>query len=310
MKDAIRKIILRLFPELNAGYHLPRVGVVVGVCDTPKVGEICDPFRPHYAVNVQLLDENGKPDEQQPQMDAVPVSIPAAGHESGSWAYPQLGTHVEICWLYGRPHLPYVRGILPHNLGLPEMEYGDQLWQHSHNSRQKVDHVGNWTRETDGEISDRSRKHQVEALELLQQLQRHMMQVEEHSTEEVGGTKTIEALGAIKLLSGGVLNVSSLEALNLTTASEIQEIAGTLRRSFAKELQHVEVADGGKVWLGNQSTNIVQLLLSLMGIVEALANTCATHTHPKVPTPTQAATFSDQSSAAGNLKATLTPITE
>ena len=311
MKEHIRKIVLRLFPELRAAYHLPRVAVVVGVADTPSPGDICDPFRGHFTVDLQLLNEQLQIDESEPRLNAVPMTIPAGGHEKGSWQYPEPGVWVEVCWLYGRPHLPMVRSIIPNRMTLPALEYGEAIWQHSNNSSQKVDSSGNWNRQTDGEIHDSSRKHQINAQELIQQLQRIVSSVTEHSTEEIGGIKLIEALGAVKILSGGHLNVSSLENLNLTSAADIQETAGNLKRSFAKTRQHIEVQDGGKIWLGNQSTNIVQLLLDLIALVEQLAATCASHTHPAPnTTPNQAATFSAQSSSAGNLSDTLTPITE
>lgn len=311
MKEHIRKIVLRLFPELRAGYHLPRMAVVVGVADTPNAGDIADPFRGHFTVDLQLLNEQLEIDETEDRLNAVPMATTAAGHEKGSWQYPELGAWVEICWLYGRPHLPMVRNILPNRMTLPGLEYGEAVWQHSSNSYQKADSLGNWQRTTDGEIHDQCRRQLIDALEQVQQLQRQLISVTEHSTEQIGGIKTIEALGALKLLSGGNVNISALDNLNLTTAADIQETAGNLKRSFAKTLQHIEVQDGGQVWLGNQTTNIVQLLLSLMDVVESLAATCASHTHPANNTaPNQSSTFSGHSTNAGDLKDTLSPMTE
>ena len=249
MVEQIRKIVLRLFPELKAGYHLPRVAVVTGIADTPKKGDIADPFRPHYALNLKLLTEQGVIDEKVPELQAVPFSITGAGHEQGFVQYPEIGAWVEVCWLYGRPHLPYVRSVLPHYLTLSELEYGATAWQQSSHSKQHADAQGNWTRQTEGTITDQSRKHTIEALEELRDLQRALLKVVENSTEEVGGVKRIEALGALKLLSGGHANISALDNLNITSAAEIQETAGKLKRSFAKELQQLQVQDGGKVWL-------------------------------------------------------------
>jgi len=310
MKEQIRKIVLRLFPELKAGHHLPRLGRVVAVCDTPKAGQIADPFRPHYAVDIELLDEQGRPDANQPRLPAVPVSIPGGGPESGYWQLPAPGTWVEVAFMYGRAHLPFVRGVLPHYLPLPELEEGAALWQHSYASRQAVDHQGNWQRETLGRIDDKAREYSLEALQKTEQLQRHDLDVAESATETVGGVKTLEALGALWLLSGGAANLASLGVLNLASADDIQEAAGRMRRSWAKDLQHVEVAAGGKVWFGSDSLNVVRHLQDLTALVENLAATVASHTHPDVSSPNQAGTFTGYQQQASQLQTKLEPIIE
>lgn len=49
----------KAYPELSAGLHLPRRARVTGSPDTSALGDIHDPFRPRYAVNLQLLDADG-----------------------------------------------------------------------------------------------------------------------------------------------------------------------------------------------------------------------------------------------------------
>ena len=78
MEDAIRRSVERQFPELTGGYHLPRFARVIGVADAPASAGICDDFRPRYAVDLQLLDENDEPDPALPALAFVPPGATAA----------------------------------------------------------------------------------------------------------------------------------------------------------------------------------------------------------------------------------------
>ena len=89
MVEAIKKIVLRLFPELKGQYHLPRYGRVTGVSDAPKDHALCDEFRPHFAVNVEVLDAHGMPDEKFPVLNNVPLPVPQVGMEAGQFGFPQ-----------------------------------------------------------------------------------------------------------------------------------------------------------------------------------------------------------------------------
>ncbi|MCV5520469.1 hypothetical protein OFN12_32970, partial [Escherichia coli] len=54
------------YPELASGLHLPKMARVVAHTEPVKSGNFADPFRPRYAVDVQLLDADGNPDNQTP----------------------------------------------------------------------------------------------------------------------------------------------------------------------------------------------------------------------------------------------------
>ncbi|EKM5717659.1 hypothetical protein WIC93_06505 [Enterobacter cloacae] len=45
--------------------HLPKFGRVMNPVEAVKSGNFSDPFRSRYAVDVQLLDADGKPHAQQ-----------------------------------------------------------------------------------------------------------------------------------------------------------------------------------------------------------------------------------------------------
>ncbi|WP_152452127.1 hypothetical protein [Microbulbifer sp. THAF38] len=128
----------------------------------------------------------------------------------------------------------------------------------------------------------------IEAAEIQTCCDSEHRQASEHSVEEVAGVKIFEALGALRFLSGGGLNLSALDNLNIKTASDInisvgrdvKEQIGNIRESVAKVRQTIKVKDGGKVWLGSESLNVLKVLEDLIGVVSALAGTLATHTHP------------------------------
>ncbi|WP_444956933.1 hypothetical protein [Microbulbifer sp. ZKSA002] len=141
--------------------------------------------------------------------------------------------------------------------------------------------------------------------------------------EEVAGVKIIEALGALRFLSAGGLNLSALDNLNITTASDInisagrdlKEQIGNIRESVAKVRQTIKVKDGGKVWLGNDTDNVLGLLSDLMGIVIAMADDLANHKHEGVSTgagksgkPESADTYSSASTETSEIKGKLESI--
>jgi len=210
-----------MFPELSARYHLPVFAEVVGVRETPAEGDVCNEFRPYYAVDVQVLDEYGEPDKSYPILKDVILSLPVAGHEMGQFAYPENGTWVEIAFAYGSPNKPFIRSVLPHRLTLPPVERGEQRWQHNAESFQRVDKDGNWQRKTDLEIYDKSLTRLIEALDVVENFHRSVKNTETNDTEIIGAIKRIEAFGAVVVQSGGVMDLSSVDHLRLTTKADL-----------------------------------------------------------------------------------------
>jgi hypothetical protein len=89
------------YPELASGLHLPKLARVVAPSEAVKSGNFADPFRPRYAVDVQLLDADGNPDNQTPVYSAVPLPVPMAGNDSGMFQFPPEGTLVEVAFTGG-----------------------------------------------------------------------------------------------------------------------------------------------------------------------------------------------------------------
>lgn len=322
MDDAIKRSVERLFPELTGGYHLPRFARVVGVADAPAGASMCDDFRPRYAVDIEVLGQDGEADPAVPRLSGVPLPLPSGGEEMGMFAFPQEGTQVVVCFAYGSPSKPYIQTILPHGLSLPKVPKGDQVWQHSDAVQQRVDAEGNWLRQTDGKIRDHSLEREVEALGNREKYQSHDQDVEHHSTEKVGGIKRIDALGALKLLSGGNTSLASVDDMhqatgrdynlvvgkkhNATVGGDMQEKIKGLRKSVAGMSQQMIAP---KNHVGSAGVNIFRVLCDTLDLIEQMATELASHTHGPSPVPTQAGAFTADAAKAAMLSAELGSVT-
>ena len=322
MDDAIRRSVERQFPELSGGYHLPRFARVVAVADAPSGAGICDDFRPRYAVDIQVLLPDGEPDPDLPLLAGVPLPLPTGGEEMGIYAFPEEGTQVVVCFAYGLPHKPYIQTILPHGLSMPKVPKGDQVWQHSEACQQRVDADGNWLRQTDGKIKDKAIEREVEALDNTEAFQNHTRTVDDHSTESVGGIKKIEALGALRLLSGGSASLAAVDDLhqatgrdlnlvvgqkhNSTVGGDMQERIEGLRKSVAGVSQRLVAP---KNWIGSESVNVLHVLGGTLDLLEQIASQVASHVHGSSPVPATAAVFTTDAAKAALLSAELRAIT-
>lgn len=298
MEDAIRRSVERQFPELTGGYYLPRFARVIAVADAPAGAGICDDFRPRYAVDIEVLGPDGEPDPLLPQLTGVPLPLPTGGEEMGIYAFPEEGTQVVVCFAYGLPNKPYIQTILPHGLSMPKVPKGDQVWQHSEAAQQRVDADGNWLRQTDGKIQDKAIEREVEALDNREQFQSHTRTVDDHSSESVGGVKTIEALGALKLLSGGSASLSAVDDLHLATGRDFnlvtshkhnaliggnmyEKIRG-LRESASEISQRLTAP---KNHIGSETVNIFKVLCEALEVISMMNVHIAQHTHSQLDHP-------------------------
>ena len=156
LKEVVKRTVLRLFPELAAGLHLPAWAVVIAVPDPPAAGETCSDSTPKYAVDIRLLKQNLKIDTDMPLMRDVPVALTAAAPDRGFAALPQPGTIVELAFAFGMQTRPYIRAVLPLGLKLPAIDDRSMRWQQSAKSFQEVDASGAWRRETAATITDKA----------------------------------------------------------------------------------------------------------------------------------------------------------
>ena len=314
MEDAIRRAVDRQFPELSGGYHLPRFGRVVAVPDAPAAPGLCDDFRPRFGVDVEVLLPDGEPDPALPILAGLPLPAPMGGQEAGMFGFPEEGTTVVVSFAYGLPNKPFITQILPHGLSLPRVPKGDQVWQHSEACQQRVDAEGNWLRQTDGKIQDKAIEREVEALDNTESFQNHTRTVDDHSTESVGGIKKIEALGALKLLSGGSASLAAVDDLHQATGRDLNLVVGQkhnamvggdmeekiqgLRRSVARISQQLQAP---KNWIGSDAINLFRVVTNILDLISEMNAALAVHTHGPSPIPSNSDTYLSISLAAMHL---------
>ncbi len=322
--DSIKKVVLKLFPELSAGYHLPLFAQVVGVRETPNEGDVSEAFRPRYAVDVQILTEQGKVNPAFPTFYDVMLSLPVAGHEMGQFAYPEIGSWVELAFAYGSPNRPFIRSVLPHNLTLPSVEQGEQRWQHNPESFMRMDKDGNHDRITDLTITDISLNRVIEAMKVVETFHQQHKYVDSNDTEVIGAIKRIQAFGAVVVESGGVLDLSAVNHIRLTTkANAIIKALGDMTTDIDGD---ASATIGGKstlsatngvesstpasqsfkaaaTWIGSPTENMVNLMSETTQLVIDLANILASHTHPSTGQITQSSNVSNISTQAAAIKA-------
>ena len=316
MEDVIVRAVERAFPELPGGYHLPRFARVVGVADAPTGAGICDDFRPRFAVDLQVLGVDGEPDTDLPTLAGVPLPVPLGGDEMGFFGFPEEGTTVVVGFAYGLPHKPYIQTILPHGLSLPKVPKGDQVWQHSEASQQRVEADGSWLRQTDGRIRDQSIEREIESLNNTERHQSSTLQIDDHSTESVGGIKKIEALGALKLLSAGSASLAAVDDLHQATGRDLNLVVGrkynaAIGGDLQERIQGIRRSLAPQTWLGSEGVNVLKILCDLLDLVQEMNVQLAGHTHVPGPTPspTDATGFTAKAAQALALAAQLKPIT-
>jgi len=322
MDDAIRRSVERQFPELTGGYHLPRFGRVVAVPDAPATPGLCDDFRPRFGVDVEVLLPDGEPDPALPILTGLPLPAPMGGQEAGMFGFPDEGTTVVVSFAYGLPHKPFITQILPHGLSLPRVPKGDQVWQHSEACQQRVDADGNWLRQTDGKIQDKAIEREVEAMQNTESFQSHTRTVDDHSSESVGGIKTIEALGALKLLSGGSASLAAVDDLHQATGRDLNLVVGqkhnaTVGGDMEERIQGARASitrlsqsfEAPKTWIGSSELNFLAVVCELLGLVEQISYQLAGHQHNGGAVPSNAQFFSTTGLAFEKLRYELEEIT-
>ncbi|WP_010437045.1 hypothetical protein [Vibrio cyclitrophicus] len=185
--NVIKRIIFRLFPEFTGQWHLPRWGKVVALPELPEEGDLSDRFYPHYAVDVQLLDEKGMEYEDKPPLQAVPLPVPGLGDHAGRLEPPAIGSIVELGFMFGQPDKPFIRCVLPLGFKLPGIKEGESRYQQRQGVYHLVDQDGNFERKTD----------KGDKLECLNQrikvLENRLAEIEGDHTETVKGNKATTA---------------------------------------------------------------------------------------------------------------------
>ncbi|MFU8330581.1 MULTISPECIES: phage baseplate assembly protein V [Enterobacter] len=318
-KTPVQRQIESHYPELASGLHLPKFGRVMNPVEAVKSGNFSDPFRPRYAVDVQLLDADGNPDKDTPVYSAVPLPVPMAGNDSGMFQFPPEGTLVEIAFTGGRPDKPFVRQTVPDGTSLPDIQPGEQLQQQRAEVSQRVTQAGDWVRQTDQTISETSMARVVKADTEQREL------VSRQTT--VKATDKITVLGTSTLLAGAIQQVCTgdySQAVNnrvasiggddetdiagsqtVTTGKDLIEKIGQIRKSVAAVQQQIIAP---VVWIGSGTINVAQLMLDTLDVVKELAEQTASHTHSNTGAPTNAGAIRNTGTKADTLNGKYSPV--
>lgn len=296
-KTPEQRRIEKTFPELAGGYHLPKYAKIVAVADPSNAGDISDPFRPKYAVDIQLLDENGNEDKSVPVYPAVPLPITSAASQGGDFAFPEVGTVVEIGFVNGRSDQPIVRNFFAHGKTMPAVAPGEMLRQQRPEVFERVDAAGNMTKQTDQTISEKSFARNVETDTENKTIGTANKHVDADNTETVSGNKVVHVIGNSQEVTASNKTLGVAGDLNEKINGVAKRISDTENKLIAP-LSHI----------GTEGQNIFRILEALLQIVEDLAKTVATHTHNNGPPPDQEPEITGCSSKAKTEKEKLSPI--
>lgn len=318
-KTPVQRQIESHYPELASGMHLPKFARVMNPVEAVKSGNFSDPFRPRYAVDVQLLDADGNPDKDTPVYSAVPLPVPMAGNDSGMFQFPPEGALVEIAFTGGRPDKPFVRQTVPEGTSLPDIQPGEQLQQQRAEVSQRVTQAGDWVRQTDQTISETSMARMVKADTEQREL------VSRETT--IKATDKVTVLGTSALMAGAIQQVCTgdySQAVNnrvasiggndetdiagsqtVTTGKDLIEKIGQIRKSVAAVQQQIIAP---VVWIGSGTINVAQLMLDTLDVVKELAEQTASHTHSNTGAPTNAGAIRSTGAKADTLNGKYSPV--
>ena len=320
-KSPVQRQIESHYPELASGMHLPKFARVIAPSEAASSGNFADPFRPRYAVDVQLLDADGNPDSTTPVYTAVPLPVPMAGNDSGMFQFPPEGTLVEVGFTGGRPDKPFVRQTVPDGTSLPDVKPGEQLQQQRAEVSQRVTQAGDWERKTDQAIRETSMTRSVTADTETREMVTRETTIKATDKTTVLGTATLMA-GAIQQLVTGDYALATGKYLASVQGDAETDIAGQQATTVAGNITvetkgaltekiaalRKTVASGGQqvmgptVHIGSESVNVLAMMLDTIDLLAQLAQQCASHSHPSVSTPTNAVAFTQTAMQASQTR--------
>ncbi len=316
VKQAIKRLIQRYFPELNERKHLPQLACIEKIYDLPSSGAaISTVFRPLKAADVQLLNPlTGEP-LAVPVFQQVTLGTGQAS-DHGLLNEPTPGMHCLIQYIDGLNSHAVITNLLPWQGLVPEHKRTDVTLQQ--NSRSKLQgRDGNWHTTTDGDITQTSDTNKTTARKSEQSYHERSTNIATHDTLKIDGNQVTEVMGALKTVVGEKALIVALEGLLLGSKKQVDIEASenmnltTLKTLHAKATELAKV-EGKTVWLGNNSVNVAQVLLDLITLVKDINQSLENHGHKDqgAGPPITKGEFTGHKSTASSLKSTLEPIVE
>ncbi|MGR6779639.1 hypothetical protein ACU5B6_08420 [Moritella viscosa] len=236
VKNAIRRLVLRYFPELGQRKHLPQLARIEKIYDMPVNGaSVSSAFRGYKAADIQLLDAvTGNP-LAVPVFEQVSIAS-GQGHEHGLFVEPTPGMQCLIQYIDGLDSLPVITSLLPWHTLVPDHRSTDVSLQQSHRTK-LIGSNGDWQLQTDGEIKQASQKSIVEAQTSEQHYHERSTKVATHDINKIDGNQVNEIMGALKILVGEKAIITSLDNLLLGSNKEVKiQSAEDMHLDSAKSL--------------------------------------------------------------------------
>lgn len=317
-KSPLRRQMETQFPELASGTLHTRLARVIAPTESVTLGDVADSFRPRYAVDVQLLDENGNDKNDTPVYPAVPLPVPMAGSEAGCFAYPPAGTIVEISNIEGRPDKPVIRQILPAGHNLPDVKPGEQLQQQRAEVFQRVTTDGSWHRETDQQIREHSARRTINSDQEERTTTTRTTTVQANDITSVLGTSKLMT-GQTEHITTGHYAIAAGEHIQMVAQDLLTKLKGatsTIERDLTENVggRRTCRADGGleftapTVFIGRGGSreksglNLLTLLIDILDLVQLLATHTANHTHSNTGAPTNSSELAADAKQATSLR--------
>lgn len=273
-KSPERRAMEKEFPELAGGYHLSKLGKIVAVADPSGAGDICDPFRPKYAVDVQLLNEDGGADNSVPVFPAVPLPVSGVSSQGGDFTFPEIGTVVELGFVNGRSDKPIIRNFFPQGKTIPAIGIGERLRQQRPEVFERTDAAGNMHKETDQTISEKSFNREIDTETESKSIGTKYLTVSADSSASIGGNSKTHVLGDIETITAS----NQTQGVGGNFTQRVAGVASQLSQTKAEMIAPL-------VHVGNDSVNVLRVLEELIQIVADLAEFSEQHTHIAVSPP-------------------------
>ncbi|MBH0074630.1 hypothetical protein I6F48_03510 [Pseudoalteromonas sp. SWYJ118] len=314
VKQAIKRLIQRYFPELNERKHLPQLARIEKIYDLPSGGAaISTVFRPLKAADVQLLNPLTNEPLLVPVFEQVTLGTGQAS-DHGLLNEPMPGMQCLIQYIDGLNSHPVITSLLPWQSLVPEHKRTDVTLQQ--NSRSKIQgRDGNWHTTTDGDITQTSDTTKRKSRNCLENHHERNTNIATHDILKIDGNQITEVMGALKTVVGEKALIVALEGLLLGSKKQVDiEAIGnmnlaTLKTLHAKATELAKV-EGKTVWLGDSSVNVAKVLLDLISLVKDINQSLETHGHKDqgAGPPITSAEFTGHKSTASDLKSILKPI--
>ncbi|TMP88504.1 hypothetical protein CWC05_03485 [Pseudoalteromonas ruthenica] len=311
---AVRRLIERFHPELKQRQHVPQLARIEAVYDLPSQdAQISTPFRAHLAVDIQLLTPSGEP-KNTPVYEQVPLAVSVAASDAGVELSPHVGMQCLIQFIDGNNAMPVITHLLPFGQLVNERKRTDVSLKQSACSQVRGTN-GDWHIHTDGELAQSANTMSIQSRRRSEHYHQKSTSIDSHDSTHVEGNQLNTILGSLKTTVGEKALLIALDNMHLGSQKQVDIKAhGNMNLETLKTL-HAKAAnlaklEGQTVWVGNESVNVLQILLDLIAVVKNTNQTLAMHTHEGAGKSQQSGQFTGYQSTAAGLGNLLSPITE